>query len=42
MEDLSKTEGYFVFLRIQPECGKMRIRITPNMDIFYAVKSGFI
>ena len=30
------TERYSVFLRIQSECGKMRTRITPNTDIFYA------
>ena len=28
---------YGVSLRIQPECGKMRNRITPNTDTFYAV-----
>ena len=28
---------YFVNLRIQSDCGKMRARKTPNMDIFYAV-----
>ena len=26
-----------VSLRIQSECGKMRTRITPNTDTFYAV-----
>ena len=31
------TERYFVSLRIQSECGKMQIRITPNADTFYAV-----
>ena len=31
------TEGYRVSLRIQSECGKIRTRITPNMDTFYAV-----
>ena len=31
------TERYGVSLRIQSECGKMRTRITPNMDTFHAV-----
>ena len=31
------TEIYGVSLRIQSECGKMRTRITPNTDTFYAV-----
>ena len=31
-----KTERYFVSLRIQSEYEKMRTRITPNMDTFYA------
>ena len=31
------TERYFVSLRIQSECGKMRTRITPNKDSFLAV-----
>ena len=41
------TERYGVSLRIQSECGKMRTRITPNTDTFYAVlpflyiKTGF-
>ena len=26
-----------VLIRIQSECGKMRTRITPNTDSFYAV-----
>ena len=30
------TERYGVFLRIQSECGKMRIRNTPNMNTFHA------
>ena len=30
------TERYSVSLRIQSECGKMRARITPNTDTFYA------
>ena len=30
-------ERYGVSLRIQSECGKIQIRITPNMDTFYAV-----
>ena len=30
-------ERYSVSLRIQAECGKMRTRITPNMDTFHAV-----
>ena len=29
------TERYGVSLRIQSECGKLRTRITPNMDTFY-------
>ena len=33
------TERYRVSLRIQSECGKMRTRITPDMDTFYAVFS---
>ena len=28
---------YFVSLRIQSKCGKIRARITPNTDTFYAV-----
>ena len=31
------TERYSISLRIQSECGKMRTRITPNTDTFYAV-----
>ena len=31
------TERYKVSLRIQSECGKIRTRITPNMDTFHAV-----
>ena len=31
------TERYSVSLRIQSECGKIRTRITPNRDTFYAV-----
>ena len=31
------TERYSVSLRIHSECGKMRTRITPNMDNFYIV-----
>ena len=31
------TKKYRVFLYIQSECGKMRTRITPNTDTFYAV-----
>ena len=31
------TEIYRVYLRIQLECGKIRTRKTPNMDIFCAV-----
>ena len=30
------TESYFVSLCIQLEYGKMRTRVTPNMDTFYA------
>ena len=33
------TERYSLSLRIQSECGKMRTRITPNTDTFYAVTS---
>ena len=29
--------AFGVYLRIQSECGKMRTRITPNMNTFYAV-----
>ena len=31
------TERYRVSLRIQPKCGKMLTRITPNTDTFHAV-----
>ena len=31
------TETYGVSHRIQSKCGKIRIRITPNMDTFHAV-----
>ena len=31
------TERYGVSLRIQSKCGKIRTRITPNTDTFYAV-----
>ena len=31
------TERYSVSLRTQSECGKMRTKITPNTDTFYAV-----
>ena len=31
------TERYSASLRIQSECGKIRSRITPNMDTFYAL-----
>ena len=31
------TERFRVSLSIQPECGKIRTRKTPNTDIFYAV-----
>ena len=31
------TEIYSVSLRIQSELGKMRTKITPNTDTFYAV-----
>ena len=31
------TERYSVSLRIQSTCGKIRTRITPNTDTFYAV-----
>ena len=32
------TEGYSLSLRIQSEHGKIRTRITPNTDTFYALK----
>ena len=32
-----KTERYSVSLCIQSKCGKIRTRITPNMDTFHAV-----
>ena len=32
-------ERYGVSLRIQSECGKIRTRITPNADTFYAVSN---
>ena len=31
------SERYSTYLRIQSECGKIRTRITPNRDTFYAV-----
>ena len=31
------TERYSVSLHIQSKCGKIRTRITPNTDTFYAV-----
>ena len=31
------TERYYVSLRIQSKCGKIRTRITPNTDSFYGV-----
>ena len=30
-------ERYSVSFRFQPECGKIRTRITPNTDAFYSV-----
>ena len=33
------TERYEASLRIQPECGKIRTRITPNTDTFQAVNA---
>ena len=30
-------KGVFIRFRIQSECRKMRTRITPNMNFFYAV-----
>ena len=36
------TERNGVSLRIQTECGKMRTRITPNTDTFYAVIGYFV
>ena len=35
------TERYGVSLRIQSECGKIRTRITPNMDTFHALSYNF-
>ena len=35
------TERYGVSLHIHSECGKMRTRITPNMDTFYAGNKSF-
>ena len=32
------TEGYGVSIRIQFKCGKIRTRMTPNTDTFYAVQ----
>ena len=34
------TKRYFVSLRTQSKCGKMRTRITPNTHTFYAVVDG--
>ena len=34
---LFHTAWYYVFFLIQSECGKIRIRITPNRYIFYAM-----
>ena len=34
-----KRERYAVSLRVQSECGKIRIRITSNMDTFHAVET---
>ena len=31
------TERYGVYLRVQSECGKIRTRIAPNTNTFYAV-----
>ena len=31
--------GYSISLRIHSECGKIRTKITPNKDTFYAVYS---
>ena len=31
-------ERYSVSLRIQSKCGKIRTRISPNTDTFYAVR----
>ena len=35
------TERYFMSLRIQSKCGKIRTRITPNAATFYAVTDAF-
>ena len=32
------TERYGLSFRIQPECGKIQTRKTPNMNTFHAVK----
>ena len=34
---LFDTAWYYVFFRIQSECGKIQIRITPNRYTFYAM-----
>ena len=36
------TEIYSISLRIQSECGRMRTRITPDTDTFYAVMVDFL
>ena len=36
------TERYFLSLRIQSECGKIRTRIAPNTDNFHAVDATLI
>ena len=35
------TERYSVYLRIHSEFGKMRTRMTPNTEAFYAVEGSF-
>ena len=36
------TEFYFVNLRIQDECGRIRVRKTPNTEIFHAMCSPLV
>ena len=38
-DDPFKSKYCHKTLHIQSECGKMRTRITPNTDTFYAVKA---
>ena len=34
----TKETSHDIIMIIQSECGKIRIRITPNTDTFYAVR----